>query len=391
MAYDSTNKILSTEGSGITLWEIAQCLGDYRVNTAGRRDVGILCTSPKINKWAKYKPFECSTFGVATEAQRKDASFGITLSARTADSQYSDVIRCSFKHDPPVSAFRLLDFDGYNHKAENPMRWAATAVSGKRGAVSFGTVAVGDEAVDFRELGILSGWYNNQQWEKAYLYARNESEIILLWSGLTADFPTTFSTAGLDPKMRGTYRVYPLFPVVAGGNYYGLHDAFENELTVEILQNIDAGVRVWDSTIQMMCSPDYSQRPVASWHADAPMIFTDIVAFVSLTVYNDTSVTMAASCFRIGAEWEWDGVTYTEYFAVMAYDQGVVSSDWSVLAGSYYPAQYRIDMSGVEFPTRTEIGGGGIPVKMWMEARQDASSDYERVTDYITPYMAKSE
>lgn len=132
MAYDSEKKTLSTEGSGITLWEIAQCLGDYRVNTEGRRDLGMLCTSPKINKWAKYKPERYQTWGVLEDAQRAQNCYGFDISTlfnTDAESTLEAAIAngAAYPYLVPQggtsSPFRYLDFDGYNHKAERPYRY----------------------------------------------------------------------------------------------------------------------------------------------------------------------------------------------------------------------------------------------------------------------------
>ena len=66
----------SSERPGITRWQIAQCLRDYRVTRLGR-DLGLLCQSPNINKWAKYKPEDINTPQVITEQQRVLNNYGI--------------------------------------------------------------------------------------------------------------------------------------------------------------------------------------------------------------------------------------------------------------------------------------------------------------------------
>lgn len=76
MALSEDKKRLSIEsGSGITPWEVAQCIGDYRTTTLGR-DVGLLCSSAQVNKWAKRKPIEAvsNQYGVQTDDQRKQAA-----------------------------------------------------------------------------------------------------------------------------------------------------------------------------------------------------------------------------------------------------------------------------------------------------------------------------
>jgi hypothetical protein len=86
MPYDSTNKRLYidksvTPNKGISLSDIATALRDYRVNTFGRSDLGMLATSPNIKKWSRHKPFivrgdNDHPYGVQTEDDRRDAAYG---------------------------------------------------------------------------------------------------------------------------------------------------------------------------------------------------------------------------------------------------------------------------------------------------------------------------
>lgn len=128
MAYDSTNKKLYVDTSaakgGITPWEIAQCIGDYRVSKFGR-DIGLLCTSPNINPYARYKPEDHSTIAPITEAQRKANGYGFGGTAKTFKAGYSTAQHAVYEYKKPKggvsSPFRMLDFDGYFHKAASPL------------------------------------------------------------------------------------------------------------------------------------------------------------------------------------------------------------------------------------------------------------------------------
>ena len=135
MAYDKTNKKLYvTEDSGITPWEIAQCLDDYRVNTKGQRDVGMLCTSPNINMWAKYKPIRRPEFVELTDEQRSKQSFGLDA-AGAHDTTYDALLtkafnsQCKYNYLKPRGLttynepFRVLDFKGYWHNAPMPYKY----------------------------------------------------------------------------------------------------------------------------------------------------------------------------------------------------------------------------------------------------------------------------
>lgn len=139
MAYDSTNKKLYTTASeGISTSEIAACLGDYRVTARGR-DIGLLCTSPKINMWSWVKPVRNSSrkklsrddFKGTASDHIQNIYFGIkinaSLSANLTD-ELADIHNATFEYLRPTggdtSPFRMLDFDGYNHRA-NPNPGAA--------------------------------------------------------------------------------------------------------------------------------------------------------------------------------------------------------------------------------------------------------------------------
>lgn len=134
MALSEDKKRLSIEsGSGITPWEVAQCIGDYRTTALGR-DVGLLCSSTQVNKWAKNKPIEAvsNQYGMQTDDQRKQAAYGFYWWNRTreADAPWAtsatDLLNkaiangSDWKYKQPTSVMRLGDFDGYNHGATNP-------------------------------------------------------------------------------------------------------------------------------------------------------------------------------------------------------------------------------------------------------------------------------
>ena len=149
MAYDSTTKKLYTTASeGISTSEVAVCLGDYRVTARGR-DIGLLCSSPKINKWSPAKPFRNASwkFGSKTErdAARRMANQGLLLptaaNAGVVSSQaayrrtylgYLTYLAFTgqtpnYTYQPPRGKasnepFRLLDFDGYMHRAKQPFQ-----------------------------------------------------------------------------------------------------------------------------------------------------------------------------------------------------------------------------------------------------------------------------
>lgn len=149
MAYDSTTKKLYTTASqGISTSEVAVCLGDYRVTARGR-DIGLLCSSPKINKWSPAKPFRNASWKFGSKNERDTArrmvnqglllptaaNAGIGTSQEAYRRTYLGYLTYralmgqapNYTYQPPRGKsynepFRLLDFDGYMHKAKQPFQ-----------------------------------------------------------------------------------------------------------------------------------------------------------------------------------------------------------------------------------------------------------------------------
>lgn len=132
MAYDEKGRlILSHDESTATIKEnIANCLGDFRVSTLGR-DLGILCTSPKVNNKSLMKPYRCSKIAASLEDRRQAkygwsthnkstsetmSSFLDRLKANGVDKDYWSYLapRGGNNNEP----FRAWDFDGYDHYAK---------------------------------------------------------------------------------------------------------------------------------------------------------------------------------------------------------------------------------------------------------------------------------
>lgn len=140
MPYNETSKTIhSTAEYGITLYDIARGLNDYRVDTNGARNLGMLATSPKINKWAKYQPFESiggNPYGVQTEEDRQYSAYGyhwwnvtmdedapFELSAYHLFEKAVGLTDHNWKKKE-VTIFRQADFDGYCHAAVMPYTYA---------------------------------------------------------------------------------------------------------------------------------------------------------------------------------------------------------------------------------------------------------------------------
>lgn len=138
MPYDSANKRLyidrtdSDNPLGISPQEVSLCLQDYRVDTNGNVDVGMMCSSPKINPHAKFKPVRYPSWEHVDGYWRAadgmcgfdltDAKVGNTADLSGIHLKYSIDGQNGWKYAAPRGGasepFRLDDFDGYDHNVE---------------------------------------------------------------------------------------------------------------------------------------------------------------------------------------------------------------------------------------------------------------------------------
>lgn len=129
MGYNSTTKTLSKDG-GITLDDIGYCLGSTS------RDLGSLCTASTIAKWAKFKPIRLNTPAELTEAQRKSVNCGMSAPSSVAYNNPDDVTSLVWTYERPRGIgyqewYRILDFDGYAHRANYPPTVAKNSTANK--------------------------------------------------------------------------------------------------------------------------------------------------------------------------------------------------------------------------------------------------------------------
>ena len=129
MGYNSTTKTLSKDG-GITLNDIGHCLGSTS------RDLGYLCTASTIAKWAKFKPVRLNTPAELTEAQRKSVNCGMSAPSSVAYNDPDDVTSLVWTYERPRGIasqewYRILDFDGYAHRANYPPIIAKNSTANK--------------------------------------------------------------------------------------------------------------------------------------------------------------------------------------------------------------------------------------------------------------------
>ena len=123
MAHDSNGHIYvdTQNGIGIGIQEVNTVLG------AGSLDLATLCRSPRVNTYAKCKPNGATAVAQQTIAQRQAVNCGIDCSDTSTGCFSADLTallaraKAMFDWQKVTPAIcRLLDFDGYEHRASCP-------------------------------------------------------------------------------------------------------------------------------------------------------------------------------------------------------------------------------------------------------------------------------
>ena len=129
MGYNATERTLVRP---INVADISSCLSHPS------RDVGALCRSPRINEWAKYKPISgLDVVTPLTEEQRRMHNYGMPfvpyftsidiMTAAVLGNDYSLAANAprafyaapwQYVRPSGSGKYRILDFDGYDHRAE---------------------------------------------------------------------------------------------------------------------------------------------------------------------------------------------------------------------------------------------------------------------------------
>lgn len=128
----ANGKIYADSNYGVSIEDVRSVLGDTST------DLGTLCTSSLINKWSKVKPVRYKTgvstpyFGELTPAIHASVNYGFSTDLDsslvvTTPMDALDLLLSgeAYTYLPPNGAtgsyaYRLTDFDGYNHNAPAP-------------------------------------------------------------------------------------------------------------------------------------------------------------------------------------------------------------------------------------------------------------------------------
>lgn len=89
-------------------------------------DIGTLCMSSKINKYAKFKPVIIDQPKDITDTQRENVNFGLSFAIYTTKAALVTALKNNYGNEwtyirvTATDWKRLTDFDGYDHNAVSP-------------------------------------------------------------------------------------------------------------------------------------------------------------------------------------------------------------------------------------------------------------------------------
>lgn len=187
----------------------------------GSGDLATLCTSPKINVWAKYKPTDYNAAFPDDWYKAKDGNYGLNITVDNRVSSWSALVAEYSKpkngysniYKRPsggaTSPYRLGDFRGYNQNAKPEISdYLATSIYQEESqillSVAYNAITVDGDQVSYNAVEAYRGLYFGY--------------VITDISGKTLKLLATASTtSSYDVRiaartlLAGDYKLYPMF------------------------------------------------------------------------------------------------------------------------------------------------------------------------------------
>lgn len=267
---------------GRSTGDVGQLCGDVDAN-------GVRLNPPVINKWAKFKPYRSSN-RATTLTDRINAFYGLSVNVfenlGTPGGSTSGLFRNlvdgtqSWELAPPRGVnsqhgerFRVLDFDGYYHKAICPVGEIAStnipiSVYGDaqiqwdlESQLDNGNLKLTDLSID----GVsLSNFYLG-----ILLYKSNNNYHFVTSDNILGEGDVSIRLSGVS-SLAGTWRMYPFFSSV----HYGLNDY------AQVGKYLSAG---WDTPFKditfRLASESISVYAYGMWNAEHTQIQFYVEAF----------------------------------------------------------------------------------------------------------------
>lgn len=184
-------------------------------------DLATLCTSPKINVWAKYKPTDYNAAFTDNWSKGKDGNYGLNITVDNRVSSWNALVAEYSKANNgysniykrpsggATSPYRLGDFRGYNHNAKPEIGdyFATTNYIEDQQislSVTYNVITVDGDQVSYKDVEAYKGLYFG------YVITDTSGKTLklIVTSSTTSSYEVRIAARTL---LAGTYRLYPMF------------------------------------------------------------------------------------------------------------------------------------------------------------------------------------
>lgn len=208
----SNNKITAP----VSVDDVADCLGMTRSST-----LADLCTSSRINVWAKYKPTDYNAAFTDNWSKGKDGNYGLNITVDNRVSSWSALVAEYSKANNgysniykrpsggATSPYRLGDFRGYNHKAKPEISDYLAATNYREDSqislsVAYNVVTADGDQVSYNAIEAFKDLYFG------YVITDTSGKTLKLiaTASTTSSYEVRIAARTL---LAGNYRLYPMF------------------------------------------------------------------------------------------------------------------------------------------------------------------------------------
>lgn len=187
----------------------------------GSGDLATLCTSPKINVWAKYKPTDYNAAFTDNWSKGKDGNYGLNITVDNRVSSWSALVAEYSKPNNgysniykrpsggATSPYRLGDFRGYNHKAKPEISDYLAATNYIEDSpislsVAYNAITVDGDQVSYKDVEVYKGLYFGY----VITDISGKTLKLLATASTTSSYEVRIAARTL---LAGNYRLYPMF------------------------------------------------------------------------------------------------------------------------------------------------------------------------------------
>lgn len=200
----------------VSVDDVADCLGMNRSST-----LADLCTSSKINVWAKYKPTDYNAAFSDNWSKGKDGNYGLNITTDNRVSSWSALVAEYSKANNGYSniykrpsggassPYRLGDFRGYNHKAKPEIGDYLAATNYIEDSqislsVAYNVITADGDQVSYRDVEVYKGLYFGY----VITDISGKTLKLIVTASTTSSYEVRIAARTL---LAGNYRLYPMF------------------------------------------------------------------------------------------------------------------------------------------------------------------------------------